>query len=545
MMTAIRKRAGDFAAILGLVVIAAVVGGYILKNQRLRFPLIEEKPMRINASFSTAQAVTPGQGQTVRVAGVKIGDIGTVELKDGRAIIGMDIDPEYAKGGFIRQDASALLRTKTGLKDMFIELNPGTNRAPAVKNGWTLPINNTLPDVNPDEILSALDADTRDYLKLLINGAGRGLDGRGGELQEVFARFEPTNRDIARLTTALATRRENLRRLINRLQVLNTELASAGTDITELVESSAVVFRAFASEQAGIKSTLREFPSSLRATSTTLAKVERFAHVLRPTADRLRPAVRAIAPANRAVQGLAVEATPIVRDQIRPFVRDAQPLVRDIVKPVNELADATPDLRESFVQLNNLFDLLAFNQKGREGPGDNNRDEGFLFWIAWVTHMTSHVYTLNDAHGSYRPVFVGAPCQILVGLIQNAPPEARPLLLFGYNFGQILAGACQNGINPLSIRQAERAAKGKGKAQDDAAPKSGAGDAADEVGKTAGDAADQVGKTVNGAASLARGSRSSDGAGQQGGAASAVQPTSTDEVPKLQSVPPSPSAKGS
>jgi phospholipid/cholesterol/gamma-HCH transport system substrate-binding protein len=441
MMTAIRKRAGDFAAILGLVIIAAIVGGYILKNQRLRFPLIEEKPMRINASFSTAQAVTPGQGQTVRVAGVKIGDIGTVELKDGRAIIGMDIDPEYSKGGFIRKDASALLRTKTGLKDMFIELNPGTNQAEPVKQGWTLPINNTLPDVNPDEILTALDADTRDYLKLLVNGAGKGLDGRGGQLQEVFARFEPTNRDIARLTTALAGRRHNLRRLINRLQVLNTELASASTDVTQLIESSSVVFRAFAAEQVGLKRTLREFPSSLRQTSTTLAKVERFAHVLRPTADRLRPAVRAIAPANRAVQGLAVEATPIVRDQIRPFLQDARPLVNELVKPVNRLADATPDLQESFVQLNNLFDLLGYNDNGREGPGaGRNRDEGFLFQVAWVLHGAKNLFSLQDANATYRPVFIGGTCQIYRGLLENTAviPGATDLILFAFNFVQIV-----------------------------------------------------------------------------------------------------------
>ena len=54
-------------------------------NQRLRFPLIEEKPFALEAEFQTAQAVTPGQGQTVRVSGVRIGDISKVELEDGPA----------------------------------------------------------------------------------------------------------------------------------------------------------------------------------------------------------------------------------------------------------------------------------------------------------------------------------------------------------------------------------------------------------------------------------------------------------------------------
>ena len=66
-----------------------------------------------------------------------------------------------------------------------------------VERGWTLPVGNTLPDVNPDEILASLDADTRDYLTLLVDGAGQGLKGRGDDLREVFRRFEPTHRDLA------------------------------------------------------------------------------------------------------------------------------------------------------------------------------------------------------------------------------------------------------------------------------------------------------------------------------------------------------------
>ena len=58
----IRKNLGPFAAILVLIVIAFVVGGYILDNQRFRFPLAEETPMRINVELDTAQAVTPGPG---------------------------------------------------------------------------------------------------------------------------------------------------------------------------------------------------------------------------------------------------------------------------------------------------------------------------------------------------------------------------------------------------------------------------------------------------------------------------------------------------
>ena len=88
--------------------------------------------MCIRDSPGEAQAVTPGQGQTVRVSGVRVGDITGVDLKNGRAIVTMDLEPGYK--GFVHTDATALLRPKTGLKDMFIELDPGTGRAPRARS---------------------------------------------------------------------------------------------------------------------------------------------------------------------------------------------------------------------------------------------------------------------------------------------------------------------------------------------------------------------------------------------------------------------------
>ena len=38
----------------------------------------------------------PGQGQTVNIAGVKVGDIGSVKLEDGRAVVEMKIRRKYA-----------------------------------------------------------------------------------------------------------------------------------------------------------------------------------------------------------------------------------------------------------------------------------------------------------------------------------------------------------------------------------------------------------------------------------------------------------------
>jgi phospholipid/cholesterol/gamma-HCH transport system substrate-binding protein len=403
-------------AILALAVVAAAVTVYILDQQRVRFPW-EESPLRLRAELSTAQAVTAGQGQTVRVAGVRIGDIGKVELDDGRAVVELVIDPEYK--GLVRTDARALLRPKTGLKDMFIDLEPGSGRA--ADEGFTIPISATAPDVNPDEILAELDAPTRDYLKLLISDAGRGLKGRGLDLRELLRRFEPTHRDLARVNSAVAQRRSNLRRLITSLNLLNGELASHGDDLAGLVTSSAAVMRQFAAEQENVSGAVRELPSTLGQATDTMGRLERYAALLGPTAERLRPAARALAPANEAVLPLAREATPLLRDDIRPFVREARPVVRDLRPAARNLARATPALTRSFGRVNHFLNLLAFNPNGREGPENAARQEGYLFWGAWLQHMATQLFSSSDAHGTFRPVTLAAPCATVEQLVAERP----------------------------------------------------------------------------------------------------------------------------
>jgi len=378
MRLTLRRNLRALLLVITMFALGSGIAAYILANQRLRFPLVEEAPLKLNMELASAQAVAPGQGQTVRVSGVQIGAIGEVRLRDGHALVELQIEPEYE--GLIRADATALLRPKTPLKDMFLEVDPG--RGKPLDEGETVPLRNTLPDVNPDEFLAMLDADTRDYLRLLINGTGKGLEGRGTDLREVFRLFEPTHRDLARVNGAVATRRGRLRRLVTSLDRLSGELAGKEDDLAELVDSAATVFRSYAAEDQNISRAVRELPRALRQTTDTLGKVERLAEVLGPASENLRPAARALGRSQVALRPFAREAEPLVRKRIRPLVRDARPLVRDLGPAASNLARSTPDLTRVFKVLNNFFNMAAFNPRGREGPEVSGREEGFLFWIA-------------------------------------------------------------------------------------------------------------------------------------------------------------------
>ena len=417
MRDAIRKNLRLFLLIVVFMSLGVAVGTYILAHQRLRFPIVEEEPFALRMELANAQAVTPGQGQTVRVSGIQVGEIGKVDLKDGYAVVELKIEPKYE--GLIREDATALLRPKTLLKDMFLEVDPG--RGKALEENGTVPLKSTQTDVDPDEFLAMLDRDTRDYLRLLINGAGRGLHGRGRDLREVFRLFEPTHRDLARVQTTVATRRRELRRLVHSLQLLSRELAGKEEDLAELVGSAARVFRAYASEDQNISAAVRELPGALRQATDTLGKVERLAEVLGPASENLRPAARALGRSQVALRPFAREATPLLRSRIRPLVREARPLVRDLRPTARNLAISTPELTRVFKVFNSFFDMLAYNPGGREGPDKEARHEGHLFWLAWVTHQSNNLFSSADAHGPMRPSLVSMSCQSARNLVNDQP----------------------------------------------------------------------------------------------------------------------------
>jgi phospholipid/cholesterol/gamma-HCH transport system substrate-binding protein len=450
MSRVIRKNLGPFVAILVLIAIAFVVGGYILENQRFRVPLAEEKPMRIHVELETAQAVTPGQGQTVQVAGVEIGDIGDVELREGRALVGLDIKPQYET--LIRRDATAALRPRTGLKDMYVQVFPGKDPVP-VKEGFTIPIANSLTDVDLDEILSELDARTRDYITLLANGAGEGLRGKGDDLARVLERYGPTVRDLGQVAREVAKERIALRRLVTSLAQINGELAKRPQDLSRLVSTASTTLNAFASEDDNLSDAVGELAPTLQTATATLDAVTPFANELGPTTRALLPAVRELEDVNEAVSPFAREATPIVRTQIRPFVRRAVPLVKDLAPAARGLARTFPELDRNVKVINDLTNMLGHNPDGREAPDKAGRDEGYLFHLGWLAHQTVNLQSIDDANGPMRPIFLTGTCSTLTSLVHDFPQAE-----FALGLSPLLATVCKNPTTrSLSVRRALRA----------------------------------------------------------------------------------------
>lgn len=421
MKRAIRDHLRDFVAILFLIVIAAGVGGYILSNQRFYLPawvpVAGTDFYELEAELSTAQAVVPGQGQTVNIAGVKVGDIGSVRLEDGRAVVEMKIQRRYAP---VYRDATILLRPKTGLKDMFLELDPGNRAAGEFEEGERVLVANTLNDVNPDEILAQLDGDVRDYLRVLLASGAQALDGDSpAQLREVFKRFEPTARDGQRITELLAQRRRNVSRVIHNFQELTTELGGSDRELSEFVTSANANFEAIGNQSDRLQEALRLLPGALSETRETLGGVEELSSQLGPALSKLRPGARALGPSLERTRPFLRATTPVIRDELRPFARDVRPTVRDLRGAATDLAVVTPRLTRAFGVLNSLFNTLAFNPRGPE--------EGFLFWASWLNHAGATIFSAQDAHGPVRRGLVLVSCPAL-NLLNTAVRPANPQL---------------------------------------------------------------------------------------------------------------------
>jgi phospholipid/cholesterol/gamma-HCH transport system substrate-binding protein len=423
---AIRIHRWDFAAIVALVIGAIGVTGYILEHQpSFNFG---QSYYTVKAQFATGAAVTAGQGQAITIAGVQVGQVGGVSLQNGRAVVTMNIYPRYAP---IYNNATVLLRPRTPLKDMYLSLDPGTRGAGRIPVGGTIGPANTEPDVDVSEILSSLDADTRNYLILLLEG-GAGIFRDPGSSQTsgtpspaavaalggVFKRFEPLDRDTQTFASLLAQRQKNIRLSIHNLNLVANALGGVDTNLASLIRSSDTNFTAISSEDAQLEQTLSLFPSTLQQTTQTFNKVKAFSAVSATTLHELLPFARNLGPALRASRPLFRDTTPVIKNELRPFSVAVQPVARTLAAGSTTLKRAIPNLAHSIGTLNVLFNTLAFQPKG---------GQGYLFWGSWLAHLADSLTSTQDANGAVVQGLFTGTCIELNFFENTLAPGSQPL----------------------------------------------------------------------------------------------------------------------
>jgi phospholipid/cholesterol/gamma-HCH transport system substrate-binding protein len=436
----------DFAAIVVLFAAAVAVTAYVLYNEPAF--TFGQSYYTVKARFASAAAVTAGQGQAVDIAGVQVGNVGGVTLQGGTAVVTMNIYKQYQP---IYRNATVLLRPRTPLKDMYLELDPGTRDAGPVPNGGTLPVGATNPDIDFSQILQGLDADTREYLLLLLSGGAQAFGRNGGpvsapgtlevaDLRGIFKRFVPLDRETRTFTQLLAARRRDIRASIHGLQQVAGALGRVQAALTSLIKSSNTNFAAISSQAANLEQGLSLLPGTLRQSATTFDKLRGFALAATASARANLPFAEALAPALEAVRPLFRDTTPVIRSQLRPFAVSVQPLARILRPGAVALAHAAPRLVKAFGVLDALLNELAYQPRGSE--------QGYLFWGSWLGHIVNTLVDQQDAHGAVLNGIFMADCpelQLLeVTLAQSTPSLGALIDLLGAPDWSTLPGVKNN-----------------------------------------------------------------------------------------------------
>lgn len=390
MSRRVKEQLRPMLAIVGLALIAAVVGGYILVNQRVRSPFGDDYNLRVQ--MPTGQALTPGQGQAATVAGVKVGEISRVELADGVALVDLRIDPAELPRADMRTDAKLILRPRTPLLDMTVDIDPGSPSAPQLADRAILDPSHTTANVNLDELSASLDTDTRQWMQNMLQAGGRGLGDRGKALREALKAGAPTLDSARRVSQAVAARRRALSRAVNNLKLLSGALAREDTAVAQLLDGGSKTFGALATQSAALRTSVARLPGTLSSADRALTALTPFARAAAPALRSLVPTAKALPAALKGVDPLLRDGAPALRDTSTLTAR-AVPVLRTLEPGLRSLSGQTGDLQRSFEVLHRLGNEVAHLPSGKE--------HSYLFYLSWFAHNGNSLVSGQDANGVF------------------------------------------------------------------------------------------------------------------------------------------------
>lgn len=293
---------------------------------------------RVRATFENAGQLI--EGNQVQVGGKSVGKITAIKLTDdNRAEIDMEIDDEFAP---LREGATATIRMAglVGVANRYISINPGPDNAPKIPDGGTLGQDKTTAVVDVDQLLNAIDADTRVGIRRLIQQFGAAYVGNAESASKTYKYFGPFLGSASRVFDELTADQEAFRGLVVNSSRLLTALAARRGDLSQLVHNGAVATRAIGQEDRALAEALGLLPPTLRQANTTFVNLRSALDDLEPLIRDLRPTLPSLKPYLKDLRKLLVEGGPTIRD-LRYTLRK-----KGEVNDFTELARMLPSIQE-------------------------------------------------------------------------------------------------------------------------------------------------------------------------------------------------------
>jgi len=327
-----RQRLSRVQAGLILVVLAALIT-YFGFTKAIPF----RHHFEIKAQFADATNVR--KDSFVRIGGVNVGkvaDIAPLGHDQTGAVVTMRIDDI---GRPIHKDATIRIRPNIFLEgNTFLDVKPGTPSAPTLGDGDTVPARQTSTYVSIGQILTALQADDRHNLQILLQELGKGLSGSGSlgynkSIQYWKGAFEGSA--IVNDAT-LGIKQHDLSQYLKQSGAVAGDLDANPAALKGFITDFNRTAAAFAVEQNNLEQTVAELPRTLRAAQPALAALNAAFPPFRRLIHDFRPGVRSSGPTIDASMPFLRQARALVsRPELRGLVADLRPVVPNLARLTN------------------------------------------------------------------------------------------------------------------------------------------------------------------------------------------------------------------
>lgn len=318
-------------------------------------------PFEVKAVFESANSIR--SNSPVRIAGVQVGKVKAIEPQGGSdtAVLTLQIDKE---GLPIHADATAKIRPRIFLEgNFFVDMTSGSPSAPKLDAGDTIKVTQTASPVQLDQVLTALQDDTRTSLKDILAELGTALSdkptraqdrrgdpstrGRSGA-QAVNGAYDDiagAERDTSVVNQALlgSAPDRDVRRLLKGLALATAGLDRNEIQLKDLVTNYATTLGAFAGEQGALRATIRDLGPTLTTANGALASLNRAFPPARAFAREILPGVRETPGVIKAGFPWIAQARPLVGPaELRGLAQDLSPASRDLARLVDSSTRLLP-----------------------------------------------------------------------------------------------------------------------------------------------------------------------------------------------------------
>lgn len=279
---------------------------------------------RVKTAVPTA--VSLGPGASVRIAGLDVGRVSSVERKAGMAILGLELDADH---GPLAVDTRVAVRLRTLVGESYVEIHPGRSRHDLPEDAL-IPPSQVEDYVEVDQILDSLRGRTRQRARDLIQGLGGAVGGQGRNLNRLVAGVSRTFEEGGNTVVLLERDRKSIAQLVKNLGDVTAALAQRRDRIERLSDAGRQTFRSIAARDEAVRLMLSELPPTLDA-------VRRTAHTLRAASWRVGPLLRETGLLMR-------DLTPAV-DLLAPAAREGRGVVRQLGRAAPGLARTLAEVR--------------------------------------------------------------------------------------------------------------------------------------------------------------------------------------------------------